>query len=236
MLACAFEEELIRRNPAANVRLARPQTDMDDDPRAKALTEAELGRLVGKIPEDDRLPVELLAQTGLRIGELVALTWGDVDFGRQRLHVRRRWYRGSFAAPKSRYGKRQVPLTKATAQRLWRMRGRDEELIFANKRGAPLNVTNYYNRIYKPAAKAAGVEWATLHTLRHTCATALFRSGKNPKQVQAWLGHHAASFTMDTYVHLLPDDVGDAPEAFDALAIPSSRVQAGPAAAAASIA
>lgn len=43
------------------------------------------------------------------------------------------------------------------------------------------------------------------------------RAGKNPKQVQAWLGHHAASFTMDTYVHLLPDDVGEAPERFDAL-------------------
>jgi integrase len=63
----------------------------------------------------------------------------------------------------------------------------------------------------------AGVAWASFHTLRHSCATMLFRAGKNPKQVQAWLGHHAASFTMDAYVHLLPDDVGEAPHEFDLL-------------------
>lgn len=40
----------------------------------------------------------------------------------------------------------------------------------------------------------------------------------NAKQVQAWLGHHAASFTLDVYVHLLPDDVGEEPPAFDRLA------------------
>ena len=58
--------------------------------------------------------------------------------------------------------------------------------------------------------------WATFHTLRHTCATTLFRHGLNAKQVQGWLGHHAASFTMDTYVHLLPDDLPD-PDFLDGL-------------------
>lgn len=46
---------------------------------------------------------------------------------------------------------------------------------------------------------------------RPTCATELFKAGKNPKQVQLWLGHHSASFTSDTYVHLLPDDLGESP-------------------------
>ena len=65
----------------------------------------------------------------------------------------------------------------------------------------------------KAAAKRAGVPWAGLHTLRHTCATMLFRSteqggaGANAKQVQMWLGHHSPAFTLATYVHLLPDDL-----------------------------
>lgn len=88
--------------------------------------------------------------------------------------------------------------------------------MFPSTAGTPLDTANLYAK-FKPAAKRAGVGWASFHSLRHTCATALFRSGKNAKQVQAWLGHHAASFTMDTYVHLLPDDVGEAPEAFDLL-------------------
>ncbi|CAN5300806.1 hypothetical protein BH18ACT12_BH18ACT12_00790 [soil metagenome] len=56
--------------------------------------------------------------------------------------------------------------------------------------GTPIDAANLYRRVFVPTAKAAGVPWATFHTLRHTCATM-----------------HAASFTMDVYVHLLPDDL-----------------------------
>jgi integrase len=48
------------------------------------------------------------------------------------------------------------------------------------------------------------------HTLRHTCATLLFRNGLNAKQVQMWLGHHSPAFTLAVYVHLLTDDLPDA--------------------------
>lgn len=53
---------------------------------------------------------------------------------------------------------------------------------------------------------------SSVHTLRHTCATSLFRRGLNPKQVSAWLGHHSAAFTLDTYIHVLADDLPDAPK------------------------
>jgi integrase len=68
----------------------------------------------------------------------------------------------------------------------------------------------------KPAALQAGVGWAGWHTLRHTCATSLFRAGANAKQVQVWLGHHSPAFTLAVYVHLLPDDLPSA-AAMDAL-------------------
>ena len=48
--------------------------------------------------------------------------------------------------------------------------------------------------------------WAGFHTLRHTYASRLFAHGANAKQVQQALGHHSPSFTLDTYVHLLPGD------------------------------
>jgi hypothetical protein len=47
------------------------------------------------------------------------------------------------------------------------------------------------------------------HTLRHTCASMLFASGRNAVQVQRWLGHHSAAFTLATYVHLLDGDIGE---------------------------
>jgi hypothetical protein len=69
--------------------------------------------------------------------------------------------------------------------------------------------------VLKPAAVRAGLvddeggAWIGFHTLRHTCATRYFRAGANVKQVQAILGHHSPAFTLERYVHLLPDDLPD---------------------------
>ena len=67
-------------------------------------------------------------------------------------------------------------------------------------------------RAVKSAAAKAGVPWAGLHILRHTCASLLFARGENPKTIQRWLGHNRASFTLDTYVHLLSDELPDGVE------------------------
>jgi integrase len=64
-------------------------------------------------------------------------------------------------------------------------------------------------RALKPAAEEAGAPWAGFHTFRHTWASMLFERGANAVQVQRWLGHHSAAFTLATYVHLLSDDLGD---------------------------
>jgi integrase len=66
-------------------------------------------------------------------------------------------------------------------------------------------------RVLKPAARRAGLGWVGFHTFRHTCASRLFERGLNVKQVQAWLGHHKASFTLDTYVHLLSHELPECP-------------------------
>jgi integrase len=216
MLATAFEDELIRRNPAAGVSLVGDVTQKEI--RAKALSESELLALLNALPAEWRLFAELLAVSGLRISELLALQWKHVDFHRGRLLVRRRWFRGSYAPPKSRYGRRDIPLTPLMIERLARQHEDcldDDALVFESSRGASVDYRTA-RHVFHAAAIRAGVPWATFHTLRHTCATMLFARGLNAKQVQAWLGHHAASFTLDTYVHLLPDDLADAPEAFDA--------------------
>jgi hypothetical protein len=68
------------------------------------------------------------------------------------------------------------------------------------QRGGRIEPSNLISRILKPPARGAGLgEWVGFHTFRHTCATALFRAGWNAVQVQRFLGHHKASFTLDTY-------------------------------------
>jgi integrase len=92
-----------------------------DEECVNELAEEELRRLLDEIakePGDCRLFFEFLAHSGLRIGEAIALRWQDIDLGRRRVRVRRRFYRDGFAPPKSKYGRRDVPLSHGMAQAL----------------------------------------------------------------------------------------------------------------------
>jgi integrase len=216
LLATALEDGLIRSNPAAGVRIAQTngnaEGEVEGGERVKALTEQELGKLLAEVPEEWSLLVTVLAHGGLRISEALPLRWGDIDFGRRRLLVRRSLSRGQIGRPKSEYGRRDVPLTKGTARMLWVARkspgvdGRDGALIFSDGEGGYLDRTQVF-RVVRAAGKRAGVPWVGLHTLRHTAATILFRHGWNAVQVQKFLGHHSPAFTLAVYVHLLPDDL-----------------------------
>ena len=66
------------------------------------------------------------------------------------------------------------------------------------------------SRIIAPAARAAGVPWATAHDLRHTFVTRCIASGVNPKQIQVIVGHTSIGLTMDTYGHLFDEHLPDA--------------------------
>lgn len=59
----------------------------------------------------------------------------------------------------------------------------------------------------------------SFHNFRHTCASLLFSNGKNVKQIQVWLGHADAAFTLRTYIHLLDDGVGVADFLDDAVEV-----------------
>jgi integrase len=214
LFATAVEDGLVRSNPTLGVRVSpmgNTAREADED-KAKALTPDELAALLEAIPERERLFFRFLAQTGLRIGEAVGLRVGDVDLGRRRVQVRRRWYRDNFAPPKSKHGRRDVPLSPATARALWPLvAGRAENaLLFTSETGRMIDQSNLSSRVLKPAARRAGVPWCSFHTFRHTAASTFFRAGWNAKQVQLVLGHHSPAFTLSTYVHLIPDDLPDA--------------------------
>jgi integrase len=226
LLATAVEEGLIRSNPSSGLRLAIAAVKEDVDvavvAKVKALTEDELARLLAAVDEEWRLFMTLLAHAGLRTSEALPLRWSDIDFGRRRLLVRRSLNGKRIGQPKTHHARRDVPLTQGMAQALWEARkGRgaaDDELIFPGRDGGYPKRAQAY-RAVKKAAKAAGVPWAALHTLRHTSATILFRRGWNAVQVQKFLGHHSPAFTLATYVHLLPDDLPE-PVFLDELAAP----------------
>lgn len=210
LFATAAEDGDLRHNPAYGVRISRPGPALEhDEEKIRALERDELARLLSEIPDAWRLFFDLLAATGVRIGEAVELRWQDVVFGeRPQVAIRRRFYRGDVDSPKSKYGRRDLPLPTAVARRLWAVQDAPDELLFSDPQEGWVNQDKLRRNVLKPAAIAAGVEWATLHTFRHTCASLLFAEGRNVKQVQEWLGHHDPAFTLKRYVHLLDEGIG----------------------------
>jgi integrase len=218
----AMREGLISHNPTQG--LALPARDairavdqgVDDEPDRRALTRPELASLLGIVPDRHRTLVRLLASCGLRISEGLALQWRNVrlDGSRPCVQVRRAYVKGRYGPPKSRYGRREVPLDHVLVRELRQARAEsdwpgDDDLVFCSPDGRPLHDRNLSTRMLKPAAEEAGVPWMGWHTLRHTCASLLFERGANAVQVQRWLGHHSPAFTLATYVHLLADDLGE---------------------------
>jgi integrase len=159
---------------------------------------------------------ELLAATGVRRSELLAfegrhlLLDGARPYVKVRQRVRRRRGEGLVIGPlKSRYSRRDLPISWALAEQLAALGVGADELVFHSMIGTMLDPDNLATRVLAPACDGAGVAWAGFHTFRHTVASRLFAEGRDVVQVQRWLGHHSASFTLDTYVHLLDNDLGE---------------------------
>jgi integrase len=217
-LGSAKREGVIRSNPTNGAALPnRPRIEEEDDEKARPLSRDQLGMFLRVVHSDYRLMFRFLAATGLRFSELVVVRWLDLrlDGSDPCVQVRRAFAKGELKAPKSKHGRRNVPLDAGVVSALRPLRGGDDELVFGSRRGGPPNHANLMRRYLKPAAQEAGVPWAGFHTFRHTCASLLFARGANVVQVQRWLGHHAPSFTLDTYIHLMPGE-GAAPLDLDA--------------------
>lgn len=215
MLATAVEDGKLRSNPAYGVRITIESSDPHET--ARALTRAQVADFLAACPEQHRLIFEFLAHTGLRISECLALRWNDVRLSKNpavTVNWSMRRDGKTRKRPKSRYGRRTIPLSTGMAWQLTERRhdsahSTDEDYVFVTNVGTAMRSENLRHRVLTPAAKMVGLDWIGFHTFRHTCASILFESGKNPKQVQRWLGHHSASFTLDTYVHLLDEGLGD---------------------------
>jgi integrase len=215
---------LIPRNACEAVR--PPKVELKevtplDQQQAKALLEAASG---------DRLSAlyVLAFHTGMREGELLGLTWEDVDLERGLLRLRHVLVReggktalGDLKTPKSR---RSVRLAGVAADALrdhlerqlieiGRMGSLYQPggLVFATESGTLINPSNLRNRSFKPLLRRAFGEAGPdicFHDLRHTCATLLLSQGTHPKLVQKLLGHATIAMTLDTYSHYLPS-MGD---------------------------
>jgi integrase len=236
MLACAVEDDEITSNPAADARYI--PTDQarirHAKPDPKELTAADIVAILQAMPERWRAFFFTLAQTGVRVGELLGLRWQHVHLGDDpHITVAEQVYRGERKRLKTDRSKGKVPLSPFIASWLTDLRPLDvaaDAPVFPSKTGTPLIYANVYNRVLRPALQKAGIalkvgedenghpQWdyqrVGFHAFRHACGTLLHSMDKRPAQAQAWLRHSQLMTTMNIYTHLDDEGMGSA-EAFD---------------------
>jgi integrase len=141
------------------------------------------------------------AMTGLRLGELLALRWLDVDWAASRIRVRQNYVMGQFGTPKSRRSTRSVPMADEVGGTLERhFQGSrwqaDDDLVFAHPAtGTPLYRQGVTRRLHR-ALRTAGLDDHVFHDLRHTFGTRLAAAGVAMRTLQEWMGHKDIAATQ----------------------------------------
>jgi integrase len=214
----AVEMGIIAENPCDRVKPDRQRPPQREMPSLQ-----QIGRLLAAASGSRWGPLVMLAlATGMRLGELLGLRWGDVDTGAGVIRVQRQvvYLRGQLMEGPAKAGSaRAVPLGRWARQALERQRelwrqevGRDprpEERVFISGRGTeatPRIVQDAFRRI----ARNAGLERLRLHDLRHLAASLMVGQGTSVRAVAEVLGHRRPSITLDVYSHVLAGGGGQA--------------------------
>jgi integrase len=203
--------------------LVMPTIEKSEQP---FFTYAEVCQILAAAPEPDKTLYWLLAQTGLRIGEVLALTWETVDLENSIIQVRGTVARSKVREykTKTKAAKRLIPLSPRLQEhlsvfrtRLWRENSLG--LLFANSVGKPHSADNFLIYRLQPLLETLKLETAGFHAFRHASATILSLM-KVPMEIRlARMGHMEEEMTLK-YTHVIDAAAREVARGFDQLLLP----------------
>lgn len=152
----------------------------------------------------------LCLYTGLRIGELLALTWSDIDFEKSILSVTKTCHDGNengkhiriIDTPKTENSRRQIPLSKTLVKMLKDIKKKSKCKFVIADGEKPVFIRSY-QRTFELLLKKLNLPHKGFHSLRHTFATRALECGMDVKSLSEILGHKNAMITLNRYAHSL---------------------------------
>jgi integrase len=233
----AVRERLIGYNPMDAVQRPRVETQAFE-----IFTEEQARTFLAATRDHPYEALFYLAlTTGLRKGELLGLMWSDVDWEKSSLRVERQlqqasWSRAELVPTKTKSGRRQVKLGKATLAKLQEYRLRQETqktlagndwhengMIFTTSIGTYIDQSKV-SREFKRILRENDLPDLRFHDLRHTSISLLLDIGTPVNTVQRRAGHSKASVTTDIYGHVMAHSQDAAAENIEEIVIPLTNV------------
>ena len=212
-MRCAQDEGLIKKNPCRKIRIQRGEEE-----EQRVLTRSEHEKLKNAARDCD-FPAMLSLYTGMRLGEICALKWSDIEWEKKIIVVRRtaqrvaRFSRADggkktmlmIGSPKSITSHRIIPVPDFILQQLKALMNEADPDGFVFGTALKAADPRTIQRRFKCLTDKLGLSGVHFHTLRHTFATRLLELGVDVKTVSALLGHRSVRTTMDFYAHSLLD-------------------------------
>ncbi len=207
-LKLAFDLELCKTYVASRVK--RPKKSEKEISCFSVSEQKKIEQFVKESKQSKFFGILLCLYSGLRVGELLALEWQDVDLAKGILSVNRSCHdgkdeNGKFArftdTPKTTSSKRVIPLPKQILPLLKEHKKKStSQYVIADEKGKPISVRSY-QRSFELILKKLKVEHKGFHALRHTFATRALECGMDVKTLADILGHKNPTVTLNRYVH-----------------------------------
>ena len=230
LLAQAVRDEELDQHPVPSIRSIRSGRTKSPPRERRCLNREELRTVLRSlrsvVPDlGRRLPIELMAATGIRIGEAIAVRWKCVDWAENRITIRRTIYAGVEGPTKGR-NRRTVGISEAFLADLRRLRTQQKEValargqrptvyMFQQNNGKPIRDYTVRTGVWRAALEAVGLidKKQTLraaglgpHVLRHTWITQRLQEGVPPADVSEAAGHSSTAITLGSYAHAVPSE------------------------------
>lgn len=204
----AIENGYTNYNPAQRVKKLKVE-----NLEMNFLTSSEITAVLeyAQMNYPDFYPLLLTAiYSGMRRGEILALTWDCVNFKECKIKVRKTLYKGQFLTPKTKNSIRDIRVPQKIIEVLKLHKSMQEfenplNLVFSQENGKPIDADNMVKRRFNKVLKGANVTQIRFHDLRHTYASLLLAKDMNIKYIQKQMGHANFEITMNTYAHLMPE-------------------------------
>lgn len=231
-LSQAMDDGYILKNPAKGVK-----TPKQNKKEIEVLT-IDQSKILLKAAEQERFYLLFLLElhTGIRIGEIMALQWKDININKHLLTIRRNQVKVEskdgdivYGLPKTDSSYRTIPLPESIIAEFKKYKARQNkekmaiadsyskgDLVFCDEVGCGLTHDRVAS-ILKRILKKAELNYITFHDLRHTHATQLLNAGVNIKTVSERLGHSNITITLQIYCHVMPEQQEDATKKIAAL-------------------
>lgn len=220
----AVADEIITKNPTDGIKALKEKGAKASETYHRALTEQEQKDFMWEMANDYYYEfVAFLLCTGMRSGEAAALTWDDIDYKQNVIHITKTVTFNedntrTTGTPKSESGKRDIPLNDTIRGILTKQRKKQSIVISIDKAENRIFVSVYGKMVDNCAVNRAissalerlekqgkPIEHFTAHALRDTFATRYIEQGGSPQTLKTILGHSSLAMTMDLYSHVLPN-------------------------------